>query len=207
MIGARSSRGMTLTELMVSVILVGLIMLGIASVDFATKQSQQTTTRSGLVAMQTGAMMLDIVKNVSMATGTFSNPGIRSSQVPTSHPCYAPLLDLCVRRDINSSGVNNNTPTDFSDDNWVCYRRVAINNSLYTCIRAGFGECLATDRYLGGSTSINVTIPIDPSTQIFYVSIALRNRYIPGNALDPFNNPEYYVETRVYPGYHSWIIP
>ncbi len=197
-------KALTLVELMISTMLVGLIMLGVASIDYATKQSQQTTTRRSLVAMQAGAILMDMAKNASVATGTSTNIGINSSHMGAA-PWNGPT-DLCVRRDIDATGASNNTPWDFADDRWVCY--TIASSQMQRCIVAAPAACpLGSGQMIAPIQALNVTITADNTLGVgdFNILITVTTRFTPGAAVDPLNNPETSVSTRVLPSFHSWI--
>ncbi len=199
---------MTLTELLVSVVLIGIVMLGMVSIDYATKQSQQTTTRLGLVAIRTGAMMLNISKALSLATGDKTNVGIKASAAAS--PFNGPT-DLCVRQDLNGLETPNNTPNDLTDDTWRCY--TTFLRQLFACRLPAANACatilLPNTNYVGPLYSLTVSVVTNTTvgTESFYVEITLTNRYTPTAATDPLNNPDYILQSRVYPGAHSWSIP
>jgi len=87
--------GMTLTELLVSTALIGIVMLGVVSVEYASKRSQENMSRKSIVTTRTSAMLLHIVKNAALAVGDVIDVGIRIRTTGGINSRYA-----CFRQDI-----------------------------------------------------------------------------------------------------------
>ena len=72
----KNSNGLTLTELLIVTILLGVFMMGVASFDFAFKQATQVSSDSSFEAMRISAAMLYISKDAAMAVGNARDPGV-----------------------------------------------------------------------------------------------------------------------------------
>ena len=76
MISRHNKTGLTLTELVVASVLIGIVMLGIASFDYAIKNIQDSTNRSAVLGMQAQPAMYEIVKAARTSTGYNGDSGI-----------------------------------------------------------------------------------------------------------------------------------
>ena len=192
--------GLTLTELVIASLLVGIVSLGIFSVDYALRGSRNAASDDALLAMRTWAAMEHITKNAKLAVGNVNSVGVAAVQGSNY---------LCFRQDVVS------TPSDFSDDIWRCYS--GISNNIHTCTTtagAGPSACTATDEVIGtyameDSCSADCDLFTydlvqDSSLRKFYVEISLSNRLNPASPFHPMNNPSYTLQTRVFPEGQSY---
>ncbi|MBI5415356.1 MAG: prepilin-type N-terminal cleavage/methylation domain-containing protein, partial [Candidatus Omnitrophica bacterium] len=67
--------GLTLTELLVATILMGIVMAGVASFSLVVKQAGETTSSGTVLAIQTAAAMHYIKEDALSAVGDNSNRG------------------------------------------------------------------------------------------------------------------------------------
>ena len=181
---------MSLVELLVSTALVGIIMVGVVSVDYATRMSQQKASRSGLVAMHTSTTMLEIVQKANITNGIQSVNNSRCVICVNTSDC-------CFRQD------SSNTPALYTDDTFACYTKIGTN--IYKCTRASAGSCVGTDPLLGTAVSLDISLVQDNTlaNQTFYISIALSDRYNAAAAAG-MTNPQIDLTTRVFPGTCSY---
>ena len=196
-------KGMTLTEVLVAAMLVGIVMMGAISVDYAIRNSRKSASQDTTLSMRTQATMLRISRDANMAVGDSSSKGIDTSAGA-----------LCIRKEL---GGNINS---YSDDEWVCYWQNGTN--IHRCSKnialGGVpGPCIATDPIVGTAVSGQCSTQIcegtcpatqacfyynfvfDSSTQRLYLDLAITNRYDPTKAKNPIANPEYAAATRIYP--------
>ena len=184
-----TKKGMTLTELMVSTMLVGIVMLGAISANYAILKSRREATDSASLAMQTSAIILNITRNASNAVGDANNPGMVMVTIGS---------DFCFRQDIPV------TPGDYADDTWKCYTR--ISEKIYMCERTsaeGSGLCIATDHVLGTVFSFNPTITTNEATSEMLFSIEITCYVDPTAAYDLIRNPSFTLESEIVPAGHS----
>ncbi len=192
--------GLTLTELVIASILVGIVSLGIFSVDYALRGSRAAASDDSILAMKTWATMEHITKNAKLAVGDINSPGI----IASSGSNY-----LCFRQDTSS------TPNDYTDDVWRCYSK--FSNNIHTCTKtsaAGASACSSADEIIGtyavaDSCSVNCdlftyTLVQNSSLQKFYLDISLTNRSSPATPSDPMDNPNYSLQTRIFPEGQSY---
>ncbi|HPN57309.1 MAG TPA: hypothetical protein PLD92_10730, partial [Candidatus Omnitrophota bacterium] len=144
--------------------------------------------------------MEHITKNAKLAVGDITSPGI----VASSGSNY-----LCFRQDTAS------TPSHYTDDLWRCYSR--ISNNIHTCTKSaltGASACNSGDDIIGtyalkDSCSANCelftyNLVQDSVLQKFYLDISLTNRLNPGTPSDPMDNPNYTLQTRIFPEGQSY---
>ncbi len=196
---ARNS-GLTLTELVIASILVGIVMLGIYSVDYALRGSRAAASDDSLLAMKTWATMGHITQNAKLAVGDISDPGIAAS----SGNNY-----LCFRQDTTI------TPNNYNDDVWQCYSK--LSNNIHACAKtagAGPSACANTDQIIGtyalkdscasDCELFTYDVVLDNVLNKIYVDISLTNRLKPTSPSDPMSNPDYTLQTRIFPEGHSY---
>lgn len=167
-----NQNGLTLAELFVSTVIIGIIMMGVVSVDFALRSTEQQQSRSSIVSIRTSAVLEDIVKTASQAYGDAASQCIQLGNITTNSTNY-----ICVYRDYGS-------PSDYSDDNWQCYTR--IGTDIHKCTRSlgsGKGNCLSTDLKIGTVTVDTFDAPDTPvvvsTSPDFYFSVTVKNRFDP----------------------------
>ncbi|MDP2654541.1 MAG: hypothetical protein Q8Q08_11015 [Candidatus Omnitrophota bacterium] len=186
---------MTLTELIVATILVGIVMVGTVSVDYAIRRTRQSTSFSGINSLETSATLLHISRNIALAVGDQQNSGIFDLAGGGSD-------GFCIRQDILT------TPGDYTDDEWKCYTRIA--QRIHFCTKTavqGPLACVGTDETVGftvydsgtGTDMFTYSITNNPATRDFYVDVTITSRTNPLAPSDPLKNPQYQVSTRIAP--------
>lgn len=196
----KETAAVTLTELLIATMIFSIVMLGAFSVDFALRQSQQSTSRNALVAMRTAATMLHIVRNAQLATGSQNNLGIRTDLFPST---------LCIRTE---DPLNRNPdPSSYADDIWTCYTRT--NNDIRACRRGGGGNlpanpCTNVDEQVGTAgmnpNGFVCTLDADLANRNLTLEIMLSSRFDFAANEDPITNPPYTLISRVNPLSHSF---
>jgi len=195
-----SEKGMTLTELIVAAILVSIVLAGAIATDYAVRRLQQQASKDATLAMKTSATMMQIVRDAEKAVGNYDN----SCMSPAL--CGPGMVDLttsfCFRQDNNTP----KTPDNYADDQWVCYWK--DDEIVYRCaeLTMPYPSCPPNTPQVGtvipGLAKIH-DIKVDPTNGI-YIDITLTNRSDPLAAMDPMDNPEITLQTRVYPLEHSY---
>ncbi len=168
-------RAMTLTELLISTIIIGIIMIGVVSSDSAVRKNAQNQNASTLLTLNTRAIVNVIINNAALISGYKNDEGY--SVTPNG---------FCFRQDING------TPVDYTDDQWMCYTVVA--SALRSCVKAAAGSCLSSDTLVGAVVS--VTPAFDAAADVFSVTIV--NRADPAKSKS-ISNPEVTVSARTSP--------
>ncbi len=189
---------MTLTELLVSSVLIGIVMLGVVSVEYASKRAQENISRRSIATARVSSMMLHMAKNAALTVGDVTNIGIQTGG--TGNSSYS-----CFRQDVPQ------TPDVYSDDTWVCYT-LRTTNVLYTCNNQPSPTFCAdtntTIRTLGSATAFTVTYTPSSSTQDNKVTISLTSLYdssSPYDASDPSKNPRVIMTAEVNPMGHTYF--
>ena len=197
-------KGLSLAELLVATILMGIVMLGVISVNYAVKRMESTTSRSTILGIQTAAAMNHMTRNGLLAVGYEGNQGIVIEQTTPPSVSY-----LSFRQDINS------TPTDFNDDQWVIYTDAGQANHLYTCrqdaVTGAVPNTVAGPCSPGQSLLLldnvglfNYQLVRDNTIPSVYVLLDIQTQSDVTQAVDPINNPTYELTTQISPPFHSW---
>jgi Tfp pilus assembly protein FimT len=185
-----NTQGLTLVELLITTSIVGMIMLGMVSIDYALRSNDQQQSRTSLVSLRTSAMMFDITSEASQAFGDVATRCIQLGNLSNNNTNY-----ICIYQDANGN-ANYNAAGDAAGDQWVCYTHRATN--MYKCTftaNNGPNNCGPGDQLIGTVTSDVYDAPDTPVVSNNRASLAinfqitLKNRYDP---TDPnANNAEY----------------
>lgn len=192
-------KGITLTELLVASILIGIVMVGVIAVSFAIKKMQETTNKSALLAMRMTAVITHMTKNVALAVGYQDDPGI--------------VVGGASSKQWVSIRQEQGEPGDFTDDRWVIYYYSDPN--LYFCtqtVKDGGsapdwdGNCSESHSQLMSANVLDAEFTLfnDPEQYQFYLAVELQTIYDSDQGEDLVNNPTFNVESRMSPAGHSW---
>ncbi len=197
----RCDTGVTLVELLIASILVGVVTLGAAGVLIGMRQIQGSSRLANFLVIHSSAVMAHIQRNVMQATGYQTDAGIVLS--PLSSPPY-----YSFRQDVNASLVANNTPGTYTDDTWLVYVQSASTTFSHCRQSAATGSapggaCLAALTELSNKISA-ITFTWTASSSDFYVDVQLDTIYTPGSASDPMTNPTYSLSTKITPTAYTW---
>ncbi len=197
-----NSKGLTLTELLVSAILIGIVMTGVAAFSLFVKQARDSTGEGTILAVQTATAMHYIKEDALEAVGDSGDRGVRFDSPGQ--------LSVCFRHDVSD-------PTSYTDDIWACYWYDATSNALWKCSDrdasatippANFGTCNT------GSNAIKLVtlnpaaadyfeVVDDADGRFAYVDITLNTISNPGRPASTITNPTYQLFTRVSPPAHG----
>ena len=183
--------GFTLVELMIAVSLVGMIMLALSAVDMASRKFLKTSDYEAKVQNNISPVLEMIVKDISLASGQKSNPGINlvsSSQIRARvDRMYLP------------------TPKTYSDDTWIEYNFASNQIQRKECSAdingAWTGSCAAPFTIASNVQACAFTRSIipDPDTLKNPVKIILTARLLANGSPPTPTNPEVTLETSVFP--------
>lgn len=194
--------GLTLTELLVATILMGIVMAGVAAFSVFIKQARDSTGLGTILSVQTATAMHYITNDAMTAVGDNSNRGVRFDSPGQ--------LSICFRHDVSDPAV-------YTDDTWACYWHDVPSDALWQCaIRAAsaaippvsFADC----NQGGGAVKLVTLNPAatdyfevvdDANGRFQYVDITLNTIANPGQAASTINNPTYKLFTRVSPPAHG----
>jgi hypothetical protein len=198
----RTQNALTLTELLVSTILMGIVMGGVAAFSLFVKQSRDSTGAGTILAVQTATAMHYLVQDANKAVGDNSNRGVISD---------SPVLrSVCFRHDASNPAV-------YTDDTWACYWYDAPSNGLWKCADrnaiatvppADFADCqIGTGEVklvtLDPAVPGYFNVVNDANGRFDYVDITLNTIANPGQAANTIANPTYQLFTRVSPPAHG----
>jgi len=206
---AINKRGLSLTELLVASVVIGIVMVGVASFSSGVKTIQDSTSKSSILSMRAAGAMAHMKKDASLTVGDSDSPGVFTD-------IDAPYRIICFRHDTDED------PYSYTNDTWVCYSRNDTTSQIDKCVEmttaqrpvdsicpAGFK--VTTFRYrtspgvafyaLGGDTNSNDQI--DPGETLEYIEIRLTTVYNAAAAVHPVKNPEHTSITRVSPPGHT----
>ncbi|MCM8823133.1 MAG: hypothetical protein NC822_00455 [Candidatus Omnitrophica bacterium] len=188
----RYKSSLSLIELILSMALLGAIILGAVSFDYASHYFLQSSERASLILNELNFILEHIHKNASRATGDFFNPGIISNGINL----------LLIRLDLN----NPSTPFTYNDDIWVRYRINPIQaNQFQFCANVNIdGSCNIPEEIISQRV---VAPPIfrSPGGIVNAVNISnLTIRYDPGVSVEPRKNPEISIRSPItFTAYYS----
>lgn len=198
----RTQNALTLAELLVATILIGIVMTGVSAFSLFVKQARDSTGAGTILAVQTATAMHYLAADANKAVGDNSSRGV-VVDAPGG-------VSICFRHDTND-------PAAYADDTWACYWYNNASNALWQCATrtaaagappASFGDC-----NLGGAAIRLVTLDpaatnyfavVDDANGRFeYVDITLNTIANPAQAANTIVNPTYQLFTRVSPPAHG----
>jgi len=198
---------MTLTELLVASIIVGLIIVGVFSVDHAMRSSREIATKTAQAQMQLSAAILRINQAAMKTTGHLSSTASWEEEgIFVSHINNVGDT-ICFRYDADD------IPENYDGDHWRCFQQDLLSTSshwqeIWTCdiaVDPYSMPCATTDaanlilpRFHYNLTDY-FTIQRDTNSRIEYVEIELRTRPFPAKSVNPMTNPEISLTTRIRP--------
>ena len=130
-----NEKALTLTELIMASAVVGIVMMGVVSSDYAIRKHSDAAFNGAILSVNTQGILNHITNNAYQANGSTGNPGI----VIGTGGNGVSVNTFAIR--INSVG-----PV------WICY--TLTGGHLYTCSRTAAGSCSSGDTNLGIVQSI-----------------------------------------------------
>lgn len=197
---------MTLTELLIASILVGVVIVGALSADFAIRTWQKRIEQRTLVQLKMATFMEAILKYGKSAAG---NDICISSSL---YQCYSDAIGNPNVSLTFDSVANANQAICFGSGDLlspgisrVCYTvlrngtLVAVNKDVFD--NAGNLDLSETNIFYGNYNSDEqmFTIVLDANGKITSIDVLLKTRPDPPAALDPLKNPEYRLTTSFLP--------
>lgn len=185
---SKKNRGLTLIELLVSLLLISLVIIGISSFELFSRNQVLNSDRRARVQNEISYAIERMSKDVQQSIGDFNNPPIRR------FPAAGAQTGFQIRRDLNPV----QTPGDLADDTWISFD--LAGNSLRV-IQGASIEVLAA-RIVAGC--VNNVMPESPVNGFYVnitdqgtvVEIGLAGRFIPAAAVSP-DNPQISMKTRL----------
>lgn len=201
----KSEKALTLSELLVSAALIGIVMMGVMGFNYAMKAIEDTSSKASRSAIRAAAALAMLKKDTERAIGDVTDKGIRYGTNGSG------VNSICFRYECASS-----TPADYSDDCWFCYWRTGT--TLTKCQATGVGvvPIYTATGNCQPNTTINLVTLASPiifynvnalisagMTRIQSVDFTIRCKDNAAIATDPLSNPEQIFTTRVMPLSHS----
>ncbi|MCM8773783.1 MAG: hypothetical protein NC820_03500 [Candidatus Omnitrophica bacterium] len=168
----------SLIEFILSMVLLGAIILGAVSFDYASHYFLQSSERASLILNELNFILEHIHKNSSRATGDFFNRGIIANGTNL----------LLIRLDLNAPP----TPFTYNDDIWVRYRINPFQaNQFQFCANVNTdGSCNIQEEIISQRVVVppifNYPVGIFNAVNISNLTI----RYDPGVPVEPRKNPQ-----------------
>jgi len=174
-----NNKGLTLAELIVATIIMGILMVGIASMDIGLRNMFEGTSKNTLTSSKVSLLVHHVSRTIATAIGDENNPGVAFSG-----------SNIWIRTD------SNITPSSYSDDDWYVYQFDSGNNNVKFCSTTDvYIACQTTIQTLGRGciTTFQPSIEDDSTTLDFNLTLKVSGRDDPSTAIDAFENPEYTV--------------
>ena len=195
-------KGLTLAELLVATILIGIVMTGVSAFSVFVKQARDSTGAGTILAVQTATAMHYLVQDANKAVGDNSNRGVVFDSVNQ--------LSICFRHDVSD-------PAAYTDDSWAFYWYDAASDGLWKCVDRNAAATVPpsdfTDCQVGTGEVKLVTldpaatdyfeVADDANGRLDYIDITLNTIANPAKTADTMNNPTYQLFTRVSPPAHG----
>ena len=201
----QNNHGMTLTELIIAASLVGIVMVGAVSIDYAIRSTRQSVTASSTLSLQTAADLLQITRDANATTGMGD-----SDDTMRGLYTYAtgPWREICFRQDQSDT-------QSLVDDLWVCYMHGA-DYLLWRCFNIPLSEPMVFTNCVGQGTETQMVqldgnyyttegidfftlVDGDSDGRTDAIDITLAATLDPLNPSNPLTNPTNVVSTRINP--------
>jgi len=130
--------------------------------------------------MRAGAVMLDIMKNASLATGEANNSGIGIT-----------ANGVCIRKEASPP-----TPGNYADDSWICFTQNGTN--IIRCSQFSSTDC-PSGTTIGTAVVGGFQRSLINNGQDLYLQVSLTTRSDPSTAKDPVHNPEFTLTSHSSP--------
>lgn len=192
---------MTLSELLIATILVGIVMVGVLAVDYAMHNLQKSSTTDSLLALQTSAAFIAISRDAMTSTGdSTGDPTCAGNNLGILCDDDGSERSICFRHDVpDISG--NYTPFNYDDDQWQCYYN--DSTALYRCTPGTIGMPCSGQKLFNTNNQadffeMNWDPPASPY-RLLNISFTLRAIANPSEPEHPINNPVYVQSFQINP--------
>lgn len=122
-----SSQALTLTELLLATVMIGIVMSGVAVWSTSMKQMRVSSQTTRYTDMKLAAVMKAMRKDAELAIGDQSDQGILTNTAGATR-------SICFRHDTQI------TPSDYSDDIWACWFHNTASPGLRRCYDIPIGD-------------------------------------------------------------------
>ena len=213
-----SKKGMTLSELLIATILMGIVIIGITSFHFAIKRLEESTSTSSAVTTKAAALLAMIKKDALETVGTAPNSGVRTIQDTSNNNEYH---CLCLRlRDVDP--LLSKWVCYLHEDDFIIHRYADVNPGAVPCVDAAtcadnVGAGGAIMRNLLELEDLNVgggffnimpaggcgACPAGTMNTMDHINITFTAIQDTTQPYDPLSNPRTSLTTNISPPGHS----
>lgn len=191
-----TNKALTLTELLISTVIIGIIMSGIITFSTSARKMQSASSKTRYTDIKLAAAMTALKKDASLATGDSTSAGILTNS--------GAFETICFRQDASS------TPGDYSDDIWSCWMS-STSDILRRCYDpvtlppTSVAECTAaaSNRPYFALTNTNFfTVNNDGDGKLDNITLELV-AHDASTAANSLTNPDVTLLTNISPLMHS----
>jgi hypothetical protein len=187
----RHSQAITLTELLVATVIVGIIMMGIISTDYAVRKHSQGYANEAQLHLDTRATLAHIRNNAVAAEGTGQALGVRISSMANDNTNY-----FCFQRNLADPLA---APPNYK---WFCYTRTGTK-IRFCGNKDSAGSCSSSDGIIGTVVSDGNGFSVsNPSFNANTFAITITNRTNPATDKSD-TNPQVSLTLSVSPPAHA----
>lgn len=192
----KNSYGLSLTELLIASVIIGVIMTGVAVFTISVRQLQASNQTTMYTNIKVTALMKAMKTDAELAIGDPTDSGIRTNTAGSTR-------SICFRHDVS------NTPDIYANDIWVCWYHHASSPGLRRCFNVPVGNVPPTTAAMCDSavseqdyfelTNINFfNLVMDGSGRLKYLTLSL-TAHDTNTAYDALKNPDITMMTNVSP--------
>ncbi len=172
-----TNRALTITELIIASLLVGIVMLGVLNADYAIRRMDNNSNTDTRLAIQMSALGETIRLDIKRVHGY---PGETTAGINVA------ARTICFRYDTT-------TPQIYTDDNWSCYTQPAADTRVFRCTYAnnpaacGTGDTFVGELVLNGFSHASIPPPqltANANTGDYYFRMTLVGRATPSAGAD-----------------------
>ena len=191
-------------ELLVASTLVGIVMAGVISVEFAIRRSRQAASQDMVLSASMAAAMLQIIKDAQQTSGDSTTPENWQSE-----GIYGSVVGddrfICFQQDTNDL-------FSYADDTWTCYlhgsswdlhRCSGLTTPDWTACVGNMEPTFLLPLERDVETPFFEVIRDSVTKKIQYIQITLRCLADQDQSVNPITNPRLELKSQINPFYLS----
>lgn len=199
-----SHSAMTLTELLVASVLVGIVTLGLISAEYTIRTSRLSSVRDSQISAQLQAAMIRLSRDANLTVGDPANSGIREFPAGSDRT-------VCFREAL-AGGIDST----YSNSVWNCWWREELAAGRSNLTSCSYTSPTAPQSNCAGAGVANVKFwvrlsndpPADPefytivpnaSGQFDHIELDLISRFDLSAPAHAISNPEYHLSSQINP--------
>lgn len=206
LIKKRAVHGLTLIELVVAAVVIGIITMGIFAADYAIRTTQSNSFRSNYLNMKVASVIMEMSQAAKKVTGHRWD-----GQTGLQYQAEGIYIDdwnnpkaICFRYD------EDNNPNSYTGDHWQCFSRPNASYSIYRCevnestdVTTAVPCATTNANFLIQPTTATFIFPVreggSPTGRWDYIQLTINTRFNPSASYDPLTNPQLEMSTLIYP--------